>query len=80
MQMFYCEGDAMIEYTLKTDPPEAQYWSTYKLKKSHIQFITPMDRTAKAEWREKILRSITYDETVSTSDTSSGNSTKVRLG
>ena len=80
MQMFYCEGDAMIEYTLKTDPPEAQYWSTYKLKKSHIQIITPMDRTSKAEWREKILRSITYDETVSTSDTSSGNSTKVRLG
>ena len=80
MQMFYCEGDAMIEYTLKTDTPEAQYWSTYKLKKSHIQIITPMDRTSKAEWREKILRSITYDETVSTSDTSSGNSTKVRLG
>ena len=77
--MFFCEGDAMIEYALKTDPPEAQNSSTYKLKKSHIQIITPMDRTSKAEWREKILRSITYDETVSTSDTSSGNSTKVRL-
>ena len=77
--MFFCEVDAMIEYALKTDPPEAQYWSTYKLKKSHIQIITPMDRTSKAEWREKILRSITYDETVSKSDTSSGNSTKVRL-
>lgn len=79
MQMFYCEGGATIEYSLKTDPPEAEYWSTYRLKKSHIQIITPMGRSEKAAWREKILRSITYDETVPKSDTSAGNRSKVRL-
>lgn len=73
MQMFYCEDGATIEYSLKTDPPEAEYWSTYRLKKSHIQIITPMDRSEKAAWREKILRSITYDEEVSRSDKGARN-------
>jgi hypothetical protein len=80
MEMFYCEGNAIIQYSLKTDPPEALYWSTYRLKKSHIVIHNRMDRSEKAAWRTKILKSITYDETVSRSDKSTGHSSKVELG
>ena len=63
----------MIEYSLKTDPPEAMYWSTYRLKKSHIVIHHTMSRSEKADWRSKILKSITYDEEVSSVDSGSRN-------
>lgn len=54
MQMFY--GD--IEYTLVTDPPEAMYWKTYKLKKSHIKLIDKFDRTTAARIKQEIYEDI----------------------
>ena len=58
MNMFY--GD--IEYTLRTDPAEAMYWSTYKLKKSDIKILTKASRTDAARLRQEILDDINKQE------------------
>ena len=59
MEMYFVEADeTAIQYTLKTEPPEAMYWATYKLKKSDIKIISKMDRSQAAMYREKILASI----------------------
>ena len=61
MQMYYGYNDPdtgepiIVEFTLKTEPPEGAYWSTYKLQKSDIVILTPMDRSEKAQMREAIL-------------------------
>ena len=52
-----------IEYLLLTDPPEAIYWKTYKLKKSHIKLLTKVDRSQAAELRSEILEDILRTET-----------------
>lgn len=63
MDMFFTDEDGtIIQYDLVTDPPEAMYWTTYKLKKSHIKIISKMDRTEAASYREKILASILIGE------------------
>ena len=63
MDMFFTDEDGtIIQYDLVTDPPEAMYWTTYKLKKSHIKIISKMDRTHAASYREKILASILIGE------------------
>lgn len=59
----YIPDDAtQIEYSLLTDPPEAIYWKTYKLKKSHIKLLTKVDRTKAAELRTEILEDILQSE------------------
>lgn len=58
MKMYYCEDDLIVEYALKTDPPDAEFWSTYKLKKSDIKIVTKMNRSDAAEMRTKILTDI----------------------
>lgn len=60
--MYFVDSDTTIEYTLVTDPPEAMYWRTYKLKKSHIKIITKTDRAQAAEYRAQILASIQTGE------------------
>lgn len=56
MQMFYTDEDGTtVEYALKTDPPEAAFWQTYKIKKSNIKIITKMSRENQAVYRQKIL-------------------------
>lgn len=63
MEMFFTDEDGtVIQYDLVTDPPEAMYWTTYKLKKSHIKIISKMDRSTAASYREKILASILIGE------------------
>ena len=63
MQMFFTDNDgSVIEYTLATDPPEAMYWTTYKLKKSDIKILSKTDRSKAALYREKILDSILQGE------------------
>lgn len=63
MEMFFTDEDGtVIQYDLVTDPPEAMYWTTYRLKKSHIKIISKMDRTEAASYREKILASILIGE------------------
>ena len=56
MEMFYTNEDGTtVEYALKTDPPEAAFWQTYKIKKSNIKIITKMSREDRAVYRQKIL-------------------------
>lgn len=56
MRMFYTDEDGTtVEYALKTDPPEAAFWQTYKIKKSNIKIITKMSREDQAVYRQKIL-------------------------
>jgi hypothetical protein len=68
MQMYYGYDDpktgepVIVEFTLKTEPPEGAYWSTYKLQKSDIIILTPMNRSEKALMREAILNDIFLTE------------------
>lgn len=62
MKMYYCEDDLIVEYAIKTDPPDAEYWSTYKLKKSDIKIVTKMARAEATEMRSKILTNIFLTE------------------
>ena len=40
-EMFYTDIDGELwQYELKTDPPEAMYWETYKLKQTDIKIIS----------------------------------------
>jgi len=61
--MFYYKNDNEIyQYKLITDPPEAMYWSTYRLKKSHIKLQTPLDRTTTAQIKQEIFNDINETE------------------
>jgi len=64
MNMFY--GD--IEYTLVTDPLEAMYWSTYKLKKRDVKILTKASRTEAARLRQEILDDIIQQEVSASTD------------
>lgn len=60
--MFYNDGDRLWKYTLKTEPPEAAHWSTYKLKLSHIKILEKVDRATAARLRAEILEDISKGE------------------
>jgi len=63
LKYFYADDThGIVEFAFKTDPPEAEYWTTYKLKKSDIKVVTKMDRSAAAEMRQKILKDIFLTE------------------
>ena len=57
-----------VKYTLKTDPPEAMYWSTYKLMKSHVKILTKANRKEAARLRQEILDDIIKQEVSRRSD------------
>ena len=45
---FYIRDNGeVIEYALATDPPEAVFWSTYKLKPAHVKVKAKYDRKTK---------------------------------
>ena len=60
MNMFYKTDDGKeIEYYLQTDPPEAMYWSTYRLKLTHIKLKTKCGPAIyRAQLRKEIFDSI----------------------
>lgn len=58
MQMFYKRDGWLVEYKLVTDPTEAMYWTTHRLKKSEIKIITQCDRETAAQLRQEILDDI----------------------
>ena len=60
--IYFPKGRVPIKYDIITDPPEAMYWETYKLKKNDIKIITKLDRTAAAEMRAEILADILETE------------------
>jgi hypothetical protein len=51
-----------IEFELATDPPEAAFWSTYRLKPSHIKVVGKYDRSEKAALAREICNSIVEHE------------------
>lgn len=63
MKMIYVpENGEEVQYELKTDPEEAQYWTTYRLKKSDIKIKSKADRSTAARLRGEILDDITSTE------------------
>ena len=58
MEMMYKRDGKLIQYQLVTDPTEAEYWTTHRLKKSEIQIMTKSDRSTAAELRQEILDDI----------------------
>lgn len=58
MEMWHKRKDGtIVEFLIRTDPPEALYWMTYKLKVTDIMLITKVP----AEEKTKLRREI-YDE------------------
>lgn len=60
---FYIRDDGThIEYELATDPPEAAFWKTYKVKANHIKVVGKYDRSEKAALAREICNSILEHE------------------
>lgn len=58
MTMIYTRDNVQIQYTLKTNPPEAMYWTTHNLKKTDIKLITKTDKETAAQIRQEIFDDI----------------------
>jgi hypothetical protein len=63
MKMFYRREKELIEYTISTDPPEAMYWSTYRLKLGDIKLHIKLSRSMASEIKKEILHDIISRET-----------------
>lgn len=60
MQMWHRRKDGtIVEFLIRTDPPEALYWMTYKLKVSDIILVSKVAAGEKTKLRREI-----YDELV----------------
>ena len=58
-EMFYTDIDGELwQYELKTDPPEAMYWETYKLKQTDIKIISGANKETKKRVRQEIYKDI----------------------
>lgn len=51
-----------IRYTLKTDPPDAIYWTTYRLKKSDVVLLDKFDKATTALIKQEIFDDILSTE------------------
>lgn len=58
-EMFFTDIDGDVwQYELRTNPPEAMYWDTYKLKITDIKVLTDANRETKTRVRQEIYRDI----------------------
>lgn len=56
---FYIRDDGThIEYELATDPPEAAFWTTYRLKSTHVKVVGKYDRSERAALAREICNDI----------------------
>lgn len=62
MRMVYTDKNQEYEYVLVTDPPEAMYWSTTKLKKTDIQVLNVKPKAKANQIREEIFNDIVSTE------------------
>jgi hypothetical protein len=62
MQHCYRRDSEIINYQLTTEPLEAIYWSTYRLKKSDITLLNKFDRSTAAEIKQEIFDDIVSRE------------------
>ena len=58
MQMFYTSAGKTVEYMLVTDPVEAIYWTTHRLKKSDVQLVSKFNRSETAEIKQDVFDDI----------------------
>jgi len=62
-EMFHTEDDGnTYAFTIQTEPAEALYWKTYKLKKADIKLFTKLPRAEAAAMRSLILEDILESE------------------
>lgn len=75
MQMTYKQPktSTLYQYTVQTDPPEAMYWETFKLLKSHIKLLTKTDNDTKKQITQEIYDDILSREPNSRSKRASNN-------
>ena len=58
-EMFFRDIDGDLwQYELKTDPPEAMYWETYKLIRTYVKVITDADAETKKRIQQEIYKDI----------------------
>ncbi|MBN86684.1 MAG: hypothetical protein CL885_04100 [Dehalococcoidia bacterium] len=62
MKMFYKRDGEFIEYIISPDPPEALFWSTYRLKKGDIFLKVKLDKKIDSEIIQEILDDILSQE------------------
>ena len=58
-----------FQYTLKTDPPDAMYWTTYRLKKTDVVLLDKLDKATTALVKQDI-----FDDIISTEPNPSSKS------
>lgn len=62
-EMFFTDIDGDVwQYELKTNPPEAMFWETYKLKPMDIKVLAEVNKETKARVRKEIYKDITDSE------------------
>lgn len=66
MEMWHRQQDGtLIEFTIVTDPPEALYWTTYRLKVKDVRLITKIPKTEQTHIRREIYEAIVASERAS---------------
>lgn len=64
MQMWHeRKNKTLIQFTIVTDPPEALYWTTHKLKVADIRLVTRVPKEEKTHIRREIYEDIVARET-----------------
>jgi hypothetical protein len=56
--MFFTFEDATYRFELHTDPPEAMYWSTYKVKASHLKVFDDNNKQVFGPAKEALLNDL----------------------
>ena len=63
MQMWHeRKNKSLIQFTIVTDPPEALYWTTYKLKVADVRLVTKVPKEEKTHIRREIYEDIVARE------------------
>jgi len=62
-EMFFTDIDGDVwQYELKTNPPEAMFWETYKLKPMDIKVLAEVNKETRVRVRKEIYKDITDSE------------------
>jgi hypothetical protein len=56
--MFFTFEDDTYRFELHTDPPEAMYWSTYKVKASHLKVFDANNKQVFGPAKEALLNDL----------------------
>ena len=56
--MFFTFEDNTYRFELHTDPPEAMYWSTYKVKASHLKVFDANNKQVFGTAKEALLNDL----------------------